>query len=227
MKPVIIYTLPRTRGKAALSACKRETLLNEPLGYYIIFPELLSISYPMPTSTLFDIRNRMLNFTGWDTLRNTLDNPNSASKIFGSNLYEFPKARAWFRNTIHTHERFVLLRSPREIIWSFALATFFGFRKEKETEDREIEISDHLLFQVDRIFQQFLTFYPEDAKIITFESLPEEHFDYSKINIINQNSLTRRLPYVKNIDEVNRTIDTILNFHRIEWEEKTGTDIFA
>lgn len=228
MKPVIIYTLPRTKGNATLRACKRTNRYNEPFGWYNVFTEFSPIERPMTTKTLFNIKQRTSEFTGWYDIQKKLDDPDTASKIFGGNLRDLPQSMSWFReaDSRQTHEVFVLLRSPRELVLSLMFAFNFGFFKTDETEDREIEIDAGSILWTDNVFHEFLTYYPKNARVITFDSLPAEYFEYSRIDMEPQNALTKRLHCVKNIDEVNRNIDTILKFHQLEWEEKTGTDIF-
>lgn len=221
--------MPRTKGTATLHACKREQLYNEPIGWYSLFPELVPDSHYVGPSTLLDVKQRIIDFPHWESLRDKLDHPNAASKIFGGHIKGFPKTRSWLHdaNKHMTHDIFILLRNPREILLSLLLAFRFGFTKVDEIGDQEIEIDDNAVLLTDNFFQDFLTYYPSNGKIITFDSLPVGHFDYKKIDMEPQHSLTRRSPYVKNLDEVKKKIDIILNFHRIEWEEKTGTDIFV
>jgi hypothetical protein len=228
MKPVIIYTLPRAKSTATLYACKRANLYDEPFSWQKMFSDLGPIEYPVSVSTLLEVKKRVTEYDSWDSIFEKLNHEESATKVFGSNLREMPKARTWFKQSVDndTHDVFVLLRSPKEIILSLVLALNFGFHKETETEDREIVVDDGLIYWMDTLFNDFLAYYPKNGKVIYFDSLPEEHFDYNKIHMEPQNSLTRRSHCVKNLDEIKQKIDIILKFHSAEWKEKTGTDIF-
>lgn len=228
MKPVILYTMPRAKSTATLYACKRTNLYDEPFSWHRLFSDLSPISYPVPISTLIEVKKRVAEYDKWEEIFQKINDPDSAVKIFGSNLRDMPRSKHWFNDCVsnNTHDVFVLLRSPKEILLSLVLALNFGFHKVAETEDREIEVDDGLIYWTDTLLNDFLTYYPDSGKVIYFDSLPKEYFDYSKIQMEAQNSLTRRLHCVKNLDEVNEKIDIILKFHSNEWKEKTGTDIF-
>jgi hypothetical protein len=74
--------------------------------------------------------------------------------------------------------------------------------------------------------ENFLRFYPVNGKVVTFETLPEEFFDYSTIGLESQNSQETKMPYVTNPDFVEDQIYKILTYYSQEWYEKIGTDIF-
>lgn len=221
MKPVIIYSLPRSRSTAALQACRRNTQFNEPFDLY-----MLDNFRKEPTS-LIDTRARILQNTDWQSLKNEMSNGDSVSKFFGTSLVNFPPAQKWFHEADQskTHDIFVLLRSPREIVWSFVLALKFGFDSLSEIPAYNEMISEHDLLKADVAIDSFLRFYPTNGVATTFDDLPEEYFDYSKIMHKEQNSMEKKR-FVQNLEETERKIDLLLEFRKDQWYEKTNTDIF-
>lgn len=214
--------MPRTRSTATLEAAKREVLLNEPFSVNALVND--------ENQSLVDRLDVMMNYPHWDQLVHNIAQSNTATKFFGTCIHSMPKARKWFDQIDNdmSHEIFCLVRSPREAILSHVLAMFFGYHKFEEKEDVEILIDDNqLMILHEPALHMFLRYYPKNATTVTFDTLPSEYFDYTKIHIPNQNSIERRQHCIKNIEEVKKKIDIILRFHQREWEEKTNTDIFS
>lgn len=219
---MIIYSMARSKSTAALEAAKREVLLNEPFNLNkLVNDETLGV---------VDKLDAAMDYPHWDKLANTMSQSNTASKFFGTCIHSMPKAREWFAqiDKDKSHEIFCLIRSPKETMLSHILAMFFGYHTLEETENVELTINDNqLMFLLEPSLHMFLKYYPKNATTVTFDTLPSEHFDYGKINITTQNSIERRQHCITNLEEVKRKIDIFLRFHQREWEEKTGTDIFA
>ena len=213
--------MPRSKSTAALEAARREILLNEPFSANALIKEDLSI---------MDRFEFMLNYPSWYQIQNNMDQPNTATKFFGSCIHQMPKAKEWFSeiDNANSHEIFCLIRSPKETILSHLLAMFFGFHKGEEKENFEIEIDDKQLISIHEFsIGTFLRYYPLNGKTVTFETLPSEHFDYDKIHLETQNSISKRQDYVKNFEDLKRKINLLLKYHEKEWYEKTGTDIYS
>ena len=220
MKPVVIYTMPRTRSNATLQACKREIRLNEPFDVYN-----LPNYDPLDQGYLSRFRT-LVAYDQWQFLADQMNRSNTAVKIFGHSLLFCYNARAWLNEASTTHEIFTLVRSPREVILSELLASHFGYTKESEKETKEIVISDNQFYTIQTIFDSFLRFYPCSGKLVTFDTLPPEYFDKGKIQLQEQHS-SNKIQFVKNIDQVYRNVDLMLTYYQVEWKDKTGLDIFA
>lgn len=225
MKPIIIYTLTRARSTAVLQACRRSNLMNEPF-------EISALSDPEPNHSFADSINNLIEYRTnallspkWEEIKQQMSYPDSAVKFFGTHLYNFFPAQKWFLEAEQTHEIFVLTRNIREVIWSQLLATKFGFHKVSETPLYETSFSGIDLYNADIAIDSFLRFYPKTGKHITFENLPEQYFDTSKITIENQNSLENKIKYITNASEIDKKIDAILTFRSQQWQDVTGFDI--
>ena len=213
--------MPRSKSTAALEAARREILLNEPFSANALIKE------DLPIMDRFEF---MLNYPSWDQLENNMAQPNTATKFFGSCVHHMAKAKEWFYeiDNANSHEIFCLIRSRKETILSHLLAMFFGFHKGEEKDNFEIEIDDKQLISIHEFsIGTFLKYYPLHGKTVTFETLPLEHFDYSKICIETQNSIAKRQDYIKNFEDLERKINLLLKYHEKEWYEKTGTDIYS
>jgi len=221
MKPILIYTMPRTRGTATLQACNREVKLNEPFAIHSI----PNYSLDDDDGNFYIIRT-LTEYDQWDTLSEKMNQPNTAVKIFGHHLMSYYNARAWYKAAANTHEIFTLIRDPREIILSHLLATHFGFSKNIETEEKEIIIHDNQFHKIQIIIGSFLRFYPSSSRLVTFETLPDDTFDKSQIMAQEQHSMNR-LHLIKNLDQVEKNIDSMLSYYRQEWKDVTGLDIHA
>jgi hypothetical protein len=223
MKPVLIYGMPRTRSTAAMQACKRAVKLNEPFAFHhtphFDPNNMASLSR---VRTLVDYEQS----EEWNLLLKEMNLPDTVVKIFGRDLVNYYDARAWFNEAHTTHEIFTLMRDPRETILSILLAQRFGHWVGVEKEIKEIIIDDREFDNVDSIFSSFLRFYPKSSRLVTFENLPEEFFDRSQITLKEQHSMSR-LHLIKNLNRVEKNIDSILRYFAKEWKDVTGLDIHA
>ena len=224
MKPIVIYTMPRTKGTAVLSAAKREVKLNEPIEIFQL-ANINDFQFTSPAS-IFETKANNQSFSGWEDLKQTMSSANTASKFFGSGLQQFYPARKWFSDlcTENKCDLYILLRNPKDVLWSFVLALHYGFNFSTEIDARPVEVSEFDLYKADLMLDNFLRFYPSIGNVITFETLPKENFDYSLINIKEQNSINKQV-YITNKDHVDKRFDLILKFYEKEWEDKTGTNI--
>jgi len=221
MKPVLIYSMPRTRSTAAMQACKRPVKVNEPFAFH-----------NTPTyneknmGSLSQIRNLVHyeHSEEWNLVLDEMKRPDAVVKIFGRDLAQYYHARAWFNEASSSHEIFTLIRDPKQVIFSNLLAQHIGFWHGAETPVRKLTIDNSQFSSIEFIFSSFLRFYPKSSRLVTFETLPEEFFDKSQIWLEEQHSM-RRLHLIKNLDEVEKNIDTILRYFEKEWKDVTGLDI--
>ncbi len=223
MKPIAIYTMPRTKGTAALSAANRNLKLNEPIEIF----ELAKITNTNEFN-FFETRAVNQSNDSFHFLQKQMSHPDTASKFFGSGLQQFYPARKWFHeiDTANSHDLYVLIRNPIEVLWSFVIALHYGFNLSTETVAGDIQITDTDIYKADLMLDNFLRFYPKNGKLVTFDTLPIENFNYASITMGKQHSINKK-QFVVNKDYVDKNIELILNFYRQEWEDKTGTDIFT
>lgn len=219
MKPVIIYSLPRTRSTAILQACVRPIKLHEPFDHFTL--------YGADTNNAWNFYPRYANKSEqlvWPYIKDQLNDPRAVSKFFGNSLLTFPPARSWFEEADRneTHDIFVAVRDRRETAWSYLLAHKFGWVKGSESESKEVEIEPRFFFFLAYTFDNFLRFFPKNATLIEYETLPASHFDKSLIEIQDQESAKKR-PLIKNREFCEEQIDSIIQCYDREWQSKVAS----
>jgi hypothetical protein len=228
MKPILIYSLPRTRGSAALKAAFRTKTYNEPFAIHNI-PGVVNISVNNTWERQSQVNDLKVSANiDWDQLQCKLDDPDSATKIHATNLIDCYKARVWYKNVLNenSHDVFIIHRDLKEICISWLMAYYFGFNIWMCHDPYEIEIDERYFDIIRRYIDDFLRFYPTHATSITFDSLPETHFDISRTTQVDQHSDTK-LSYIKNLDVTLENIDILIDSFKDQWEDVTGLDIYT
>ncbi len=196
MKPLILYSMPRTRSTAMLQACKHPQKLHEPFDNLTLFPE-----------GRFDIwqlgKNwqRVVPPSRWDAIKFQMNQPGTVSKFFGHSLYYLDSANDWFQEVQDqgTHEIFVIVRDFKEVAWSYFLAFYFGWDSRMQYTPDSVTVHTKCIEMFDFIVQCFIEFLPRNARLISWEHLPGEYFDKSTVQISDQKTNTK-LDLVANRD---------------------------
>jgi len=135
MKPVIIYSMQRTRSSAVLYSCIRTQRLYEPFGIDTIFDG------HWRAHSLFPTFNKYVSDLDWTSLIEKMNDPNSVTKIFGYHIWKSKNGRKWFESAIkdNTHDIFVLERDWMEIGLSSCLARITGYDIDHEKKDFQFQ----------------------------------------------------------------------------------------
>ena len=223
MKPVVIYSLPRTRSTPALYSCKRAVHLCEPF----------SATNLNKNKSLFDAwnyraktNNKFVSSGQWDKLVTSMNDPNTATKTLCSDLGYFVPARTWFRDAVEnqTHDIFVLEREDRKaILLSFLIACEFGWGKHREKTPYNFSVKHELIETLHKIMDWYLSFYPKKGKLITYENLPESHFDKNLNTIIHDQKSHSKYKYVTNLDEIKELVKDIVKYYKDDWDSKISS----
>lgn len=206
MKPILIYTLPRTRATAALYAARREKFFNEPFGQHAA-----------------DEKGKIAN-AWWHELFTELNDANSAVKIHSSNLSLFPHGRLWYHRvlSLDSHDIFIITRDFDELCWSYLLALNLGFTKIDALDvGQSVAVKEEHIKSLWWSIYSFLVHYPDGHKLITFDNLPESHFDISKQPdwLKPQDSMSK-LDRIENFEFAKSKINELWNHFGPEWEAK-------
>ena len=236
MKPVIIYTFPRSKSTATLEACLRDNKFNEPFSEYRLFnidyskanvsrevKEKMYSDSHVKINNLYATYFDSLDKKSIDQLLTNLNDQNSVSKIFGFHLTHFLPGRKWFSEADknNTHDIFVLIRDLREQMLSYLLAPKFGYFINASIPPYETIINDSDFYSLRTNIDSFLRFFPTNAKLISFENLPDSHFNKTNIKLGIQNSLDN-LKYIKNLNECEDHISKLISYFKDEWEDKVN-----
>lgn len=234
--------MPRTRSTAALQACLRQQKYMEPFSEYRIFnvnlpknkigdPKKFSKKYEASIHNTLrkinDVYATLISEVPSEKITeliSELNRSDTVSKIFGFHLTSFLPGRKWFfdcdKNS--THDIFVLTRDLREQIFSYLLAPKFGFFEKEKIEPHSIAIDESSFSYCRSNIDSFLRFFPKNATLVTWETLPISHFDKSKVEIREQNSL-ENLSFIENLDECEWHIENLIKYYADEWNEKLAS----
>lgn len=216
MRPVILYSLPRTRSTAILQASRQPRKLHEPFDNYTLFG-------PTSPDPELDPEHWHLQVTDqqWELVRQQMDYPDSVSKFFGHSLYYLPRARPWFAQADQagTHQIFVIVRDLREVALSYLMARYWGWTRDSERGAEDIWIHPELFRVVEGMFRVFLKFLPTNATLISWDRLPGTHFDRTQVHIQDQRSQSK-LNYIRNLDQVENAIEDIIKKIQPEWQDR-------
>lgn len=221
-KPLLLYCMPRSRSTAILQSCKKNIKLFEPFNPLILF----GVDYSNVED--INIRNKMYleahkkyrNLSSWyesgvpehkwDKLFLSLSGADTVSKIISNSLYQWMKARLWFRDVEKTqsHNIIVIWRKISDVIISNILADNFGYFKNIEVSPFMFTVQEESIYAYRQQVEYFLQFMPKQAYMVSFEDLPAEYFNKNLVTISDQKS-SNKLRYIKNLDFVLEQIDCI------------------
>jgi hypothetical protein len=200
MIPILLYTLPRARGTAALKACKRYPL-NEPFSHL----ELINPSEKQ-----------------WSNLVLQMNAPSSCVKIHPGHLCFRPQGLDWYLQVLkeQSHKIYVVERIDRVNQFLSCLIAFrFGWNAKTEIEPFNINISKDELYNFKTYIQQYLKYYPSYGQVFQYNKLPEIDFDLSKVQWTDQQSHLKH-KYITNLDQCVEILTEIIELYKKEWDEK-------
>lgn len=228
-KPIIIYSLARSKSTATLQASRRDNLMNEPFDAWAAIDNYVELVTRKKPASRTDLDNLLLSSVNWNELQQQMQHSSAAIKFFGTSLHHYYPAQKWFNDVLknNTHEVFVLLRNLEDLCWSLILASEFGFAKSSLRKPyRMFTVPNAFIENCSRNIDCFLDFYPKGKQIITFETLPTEFFDYSKIVTTPQKSQDKKF-LVENFNYVEDQIRKLLENKKDRWEDITQTNIYT
>lgn len=219
MRPVIIYTMPRTRGTAILMSCLHPERYNEPLMPHNLITDYHAITRKNNTAAHL---SSFISDEQWTHKFELLNRPESACKIFGTDLDFSKKTESWFLNAQkhNTHDIFVVNRDIIELGLSLFIANMFGWCKSEEKTPTDFKIDYYSYTELELIIKNHIRYYPTVGQPITIDTMPRTHFNIDRNeNIINQES-EKKYALIKNLDQIKVNLKQIADFYQPELEEK-------
>lgn len=216
-KPHVLYALPRSRSTAILQSSKKDKKLFEPFSPIIAFKL-------GDNSHIYKNWYDPITIDKWELIKDSLNDTDSISKILGSHL-NFPLAKKWFNDiqTNYSSEIFVVDRNLYDVCWSFLIALQIGWFKQTERTKKSLDIKEEYFNQLIIHIKSFIQYMPFNAKIISWEKLPEEHFSkLLNVKIKDQNTLNRRKDMV-NYNYVDQQIRNIVEVYNPQIDEKLSS----
>ena len=216
MKPHLLYALPRSRSTAIMLASRRPQKLFEPFNYKVA---LRGATYHFGAESQWW---KNWNLEAWESLKTAMAQPDTVTKFFGSQIHLLPWSQPWWQETRNSdqYEIFVIYRPLREIIQSYILAPHFGyFSVEPYEPEGNVMVGEDAFYGIERDIKTFMYYLPEAGRVISWEHLPEEHFDRTKVYLEDQQSSTK-LHRIKNLDYCQTRIDTLVNKYQNQYQDR-------
>ena len=197
--------MPRSRGTASLFCCKSYHKLNEP--------------FRIPLANKFDT-------TDWNELVEQMNANDSVTKVHAFNMHFYALGKEWYNQVINSgsHEIFVVERKDRlNMLLSDILAHEYGYQFNNEIKNKNnITVTVDIINRTKLSVLLYLKYFPYYGKVITYETLPDSHFDIKKDlkNHIDQQSHLKHY-YITNLEWCKNELQTkVLDFYKKEWDDK-------
>ena len=200
MKPVMLYTLPRTRATVLFYGCRRAIIKGE----------------------VFSNTDFNLNDDGIKKAFYKIDDPNAVLKIHGAHISRSPIVQDWYSKSLDskTYDIFVVERPDRlNTFLSLILAEKFGYIKAEEVDPFEFFVTENDIEKIKDEITDYLKYYPTYGTIINLESYPRDYFDPFLMNTEDQESY-KKYQYIINFDWTVDQIQQILLSVENEWQQK-------
>ena len=204
MKPVMLYTLPRTRATVLFYACRRAIVKDE------IFAD-----FNLDLNNAQEIKKAFYK----------IDDPNTVLKIHGPHITRSNIIQEWYKTSLDskTYDIFVVERPDRlNTFLSLIIAQRFGFNKRDELTPFEFLATDHDIEIVKTEIKNYFNYYPSYGTVINLENYPSNYFDSSLMSTDNQESY-KKYHYIKNFDWVVEQLQDVLAKFQIEWQDKINS----
>lgn len=201
MKPVMLYTLPRTRATALFYACRRAIVKDE------VFAD-----FNLDLNNDQEIKKALYK----------IDDANTVLKIHGTHIDRSSIVQDWYTRSLcaKTYDIFVVERPDRlNTFLSLIIAQRFGFNKRDEIVPFEFLATDSDIEIVRTEIKKYFNYYPSYGTVINLESYPLSHFDPALINSDNQESY-KKYHYIKNLHWTIQQLQNVLSEVGTEWQNK-------
>jgi hypothetical protein len=204
MKPVMLYTLPRTRGTAILYSCLRPIIKDEPFAEWKL-----------------DLDSE----ESWNKALYKIDDSRAVVKIHGEHIARDARIEQWYESVIadRKYEIFVIERCDRESIFlSHFIANRFGFNLYDEIAPYNFKVNDSDISHMRKLIKLYLKHFPPYGNIISLETLPSDFFNPNIVPKFDQKSHLK-YKYIENFNWAMKQITQVLADYKEEWDHKVST----
>jgi hypothetical protein len=201
MKPVMLYTLPRTRGTAILYSCLRPIIKDEPFAEWTL-----------------DLESD----ESWNKALYKIDDPRAVVKIHGEHIARDTRITQWYNSAIenNTYEVFVIERPDRaNIFLSHFIAGRFGFNLYDEIEPYSFTVNNSDIAAMKMLIEKYLKHFPPYGTVISLDNLPAGFFSKRITPKLDQKSHLK-YRYIENFDWAVEQIEQVLAEYKEEWDRK-------
>lgn len=220
MKPIILYSLPRSRSKLILKYAKRSVLLDESLSTRDVAEHLYNISKSIQNFNNIEYFSKIKK-EDWTNLIEKANHPDSCTKIFGNQIYLNKIIQNWFEKSQKekSHDIFIIERDLVEIGLSYILAKRFGFNDEERSLSNIVGDS----FDIEEITHMvdcYIRYFPTNGTLINIENLPESHFERKEVSSPKNQDSKEKYNFISNLDWCIDQIKLIEEYFNEQLEEK-------
>lgn len=204
MKPVMLYTLPRTRATVLLQSCRRAIVKDE---------------------TFSEVNLDLADATAVAKAFYKVEDPNTVLKIHGPHIKRSDIIQSWYDKVLDTkiYDVFVVERTDRvNMFLSLFLADRFGYTKQEEIEPFNFAVTNSDMDHMETAIRDYLDCYPTYGQVISLDDYPTEYFDPLLMHNDNQESFKKH-SYIDNFDWAVDQIETVLESFSSEWQDKINT----
>ena len=201
VKPVMLYTLPRTRASAMLYCCRRPIIKDEVFSSVNLNPN---------------------NEIEWNDALHRITDPKTVLKIHGSHIAYNNKIQEWYHQNMNSsvYDVFVIERPDRlNTFLSLILASKFGFSKREEISPFYFTTTDNDIQSVRNELTNYLFFYPTYGTAINIDNMPIEYFNIDMMKYENQYS-NLKYQYIENYQWTVEQLELILKEFQKSWDDK-------
>ena len=219
MKPVLLYTLPRTRATALLMSSTRTIKLNEPFSVSHLCPR----QTPDESLVAYTTCEQRITDGQWNNILENINNKDSCTKIHAMDLVTSKRGRIWYQTALEncSHEIYVVVRNRFNLALSYIIARQFGWDSYSEKEPFEFEVTESMIMEVALHFDHFFRFWPTGSKVITAETRPMGDFQPSLSGWPKQNS-EQKYKYITNYKWCQSRIFDVIDYYDEEWKNRVG-----
>jgi hypothetical protein len=200
MKPVMLYTLPRTRATVLFYGCRRAIVKGE------VF-----------SNTSFNLNDDSIKKAFYK-----IEDPNTVLKIHGAHISRSPIVQEWYSKSLNSkiYDIFVVERPDRlNTFLSLILAEKFGYIKAEEIDPFDFFVTENDIEKIKDEIAYYLRYYPTYGTIIDLKNYPPDYFDPFLMNTEDQESY-KKYQYIKNFDWAVDQIQQILTSVETDWQQK-------
>lgn len=200
-KPVMLYTLPRTRATVLFYSCRRYILKDEVFANF--------------RSDLSDEQDLKRAFY-------KIDDPDTVLKIHGAHIAGSDIVNEWYDRVMSSevYDVFVVERPDRvNTFLSLFIAERFGYNKRDEIEPYEFAVGDVDIANMDTEIKYYLDHYPSYGTVVSLKNYPSEYFDSALMNKDDQESY-KKYKFITNFDWAVEQINRVLDKYKDQWQEK-------
>ena len=224
MKNLLIYSLHRSRGTAALYRTHHGHRMNEPFN-----TDQLCRQYPSGRNP--EVWPYLSSRTAWtqeriDRCRSDLQADDTAVKIHGIQVETTFWARDWYKQVQARSDEWDLViierKDRRAQMLSFLLALVHRFYLEEQIAQADrtlVRVSALSIRLLREVIENHLRWYPSRGRVMTWSTRDAEWFDRGVLETFPNQHSDRRVHLIENLEWTREVLQDIDNYYQHDWDQ--------